>query len=113
MLDEAQRVAVPNDERHRGVRREARRQHYRPGARSAAAMRGRERLVQVDVHRIDAEIARPRLADDRVEVCAVAVEIGACVMHRLGDPDDLPFEQPAGVRIRQHDCRDVGAESAS
>jgi hypothetical protein len=35
-------------------------------------MRRRERLVQVDVHRIDAEVARPHLADDGVEVRAVA-----------------------------------------
>ena len=58
-------------------RRERLRQHHRPGARPAAAVRRREGLVQVDVHGVDAEVARPHLADDGVEVGAVAVEIGA------------------------------------
>src|SRR3712207_8870547 len=48
-------------------------EHHRAGARAATAMRRRESLVQVDVHGIDAEIARLRLADDGVEVRAVAI----------------------------------------
>src|SRR3712207_7949682 len=52
-------------------------QDHRPRTGAAAAMRRREGLVQVDVHGVDAEIARPHLADDGVEVRAVAIEIGA------------------------------------
>ena len=85
-------VSTPSfgsDERHRREGRERCGQHHRAGARAAAAMRRREGLVQVDVHGVDAEIAGPHLADDGVEVGAVAVEIGAGLVHRLGDLDDL------------------------
>ena len=34
----------------------------------------REGLVEVDVHRVDAEVARPDAADDRVEIGAVAID---------------------------------------
>ena len=66
--------------------------------------------MQVDVHGVDAEVAGTRLADDGVEIRAVAVEIGAGLVHRLGDLDDLALEQPAGVGIGQHDRRNVGRE---
>ena len=66
--------------------------------------------MQIDVHRVDAEIAGPRLADDRVEIRAVAIEVGAGLMHGLGDLDDLALEQSAGVRIGQHDRGDVRPE---
>jgi hypothetical protein len=71
-------------------------------------MRSREGLVQVDVHRVDAEIARARLAYHCVEIRAVAVEIRARLMNRVGDADDLALEQPAGIGIGQHDRRNVG-----
>ena len=57
-------------------------------------MRRREGLVQVDVHAVDAEIARPHAADDGVEVGAVAVEEGARLVHRRGDLDDLGSNRP-------------------
>ena len=66
--------------------------------------------MQVDVHGVDAEVARPHLADDGVEVRAVAVEIRPDLVQRLRDLDDLRLEQAAGVRVRQHDRRDVGSE---
>ena len=74
-------------------------------------MRRREGLVQVDVHGVDAEIAGPHLADDGVEVGAVAVEIGAGGVHGVGDLDHVALEQAAGVGVGQHDRRDVGAET--
>ena len=80
------RLAV-HDQRQRREGRERRRQHHRARAGAAAAVRRRERLVQVDVHRVDAEIARPHAADDGVEVRAVAVEIGARLVHGVGDFD--------------------------
>ena len=98
------------DERDRRVGRQPLRQHDRAGAGSAAAMRGREGLVQVDVHGVDAEVAGPRLADDGVEIGAVAVEIRPGRVQRLGDLDHLRLEQPARVRIGEHDGRDLGTE---
>ena len=97
-------------ERHRRVRCQALGQHHRARPRPAAAVRRREGLVQVDVHGVDAEVARPHLADDGVEVRAVAVEIRPGLVQRLRDLDDLRLEQAAGVRVRQHDRRDVGSE---
>ena len=41
--------------------------------------------MQVEVHAINAKIARPHLAHDCVKVRAVAIEEGAGVMHCLGD----------------------------
>ena len=66
--------------------------------------------MQIDVHGIDAEIARAHLADDGVEVGAVGVEVGAGRVHGLGDGHDVALEQPAGVGIGQHDGGDVGRE---
>ena len=66
--------------------------------------------MQIDMHRIDAEIARPHPARDGVEIGAVAIEIGARLVHRVGDLDDVALEQSAGVGIGQHDGRDVGTQ---
>ena len=62
------------DERQRRERRQRLAKHHRPRAGPAAAVRGREGLVQVDVHRVDAEVARAHAADDGVEVGAVAID---------------------------------------
>ena len=66
--------------------------------------------MQVDVHRVDAEVARPRLAHHRVEVGSVAVEIGARRVHGVGDFHDIALEQAAGVGVGQHDRGNVGRE---
>ena len=58
-VDRVRQLIVPNPERGQRLA-----QHHRPGAWAAAAMRGREGLVQVDVHGVDAEIAWPHPADD-------------------------------------------------
>ena len=50
--------AVAADERHRREWRQRGRQHHRAGTGPAAAMRCRKCFVQIDVHRIDAEIAK-------------------------------------------------------
>ncbi len=98
------------DEGHRREGRQRFGQHHRARTRTTAAMRGGEGLVQVDVHGVDAEIARPHDAHDGVEVGAIAVEVGAGLVHRLGDLDHLRLEQAAGVGVGQHDRRDVGTE---
>ena len=66
--------------------------------------------MQVDVHAVDAEIARSHPAHDRVEVGAVAIEVGAGGMHGFRNLDDLGFKQAAGVGIGQHDRRHVRPE---
>ena len=46
----------------------------RAGPRTTAAVRGGERLVQVEVHHVEAHVAGPRHAHQRVEVGAVVVQ---------------------------------------
>ncbi len=44
------------------------------------------------MHAVDAEIARPRPSDDRVEIGPIAIEEGAGAMHRSGDLVDFVLE---------------------
>ena len=64
------------------------------------------------MHRIDAEIARTRLAHDRVEIRPVATEISPGLMHQSGNFDGIHLEQPTGVGIGQHDRGDTWPEPA-
>ena len=71
------------------------------------------------MHDIDAEIAGADLADQRVEIRAVAVEISAGFMEEIGDLDDLAGnldERIAGLldelRARRHFLRRIGDQVA-
>jgi hypothetical protein len=70
-------------------------------------MRRGEGLVQIDMHCIDAEIAWAYFAGNRVEIRAVAIEIGSCVVQGFGDFGDLWLEQPARIRVGQHHRGDI------
>ncbi len=70
-------------------------------------MRSRERLVQVDMKDVDPEIARPGNSHHGVEVGAVHVDQGSVRMQKLCDFGNLGFEHAEGVRIRDHDGRDI------
>jgi len=67
--------------------------------------------VQVDVHRIDAQVAGPHAADDRVEVGAVTVNESARGVDRVGDRLHVALEQAAGVGVGDHHPGDVWAEA--
>ena len=110
MLDQAEALLAMDDEGQRRERRQPARQHHRTRARPTAAMGGRESLVQIEMHGVDAKISGPDLADDGVEIGPVAIEVRADFVHRLGDLQDLVLEQPAGVGIGQHDAGDIIAE---
>src|SRR5205814_6255242 len=69
-------------------------------------------LVEIDVHRVDAEIARADLADDRVEVRAVAIDEGAHGMNRVADRLHVRLEQAARVGVGDHHRCDVGTEAS-
>ena len=92
ILLEAQSAVLAYEQRRGREGREARRQNDGAGARTAAAVRGGEGLVQINVHRVDAEIARTRQAGDRVEIGAVAIKIAAGVAYHLGDLGDVALE---------------------
>ena len=80
-----------------------------PGARAAAAVRLRERLVQVEVDDVEAHVARARAPHHRVEVRAVVVERRARVVDERGDLLDVRVEQPERVRVGEHQAGDVVA----
>ena len=72
---EAEIAAFRRQEGHGRIRRQRFAENDRTGARSATAMRGREGLVQVEMHGVDAKIARPDKTHDGVEIGAVAVKV--------------------------------------
>ena len=73
------------DHRHRQKRLQDLLAGHRSRARTAAAVGRGERLVQVQVHDVHAEVARPRLAHQGVHVGAVHVEQPALGVHELGN----------------------------
>ena len=75
------------DHRDRQERQQALADADRARARTAAAVRRRERLVQVHVDDVEAHVARAHLAEDRVEVGAVVVQQPARLVH---DASRLP-----------------------
>ena len=81
-----------------------------PRTRPAAAVGRGERLVQVEMHDVEAHVPRPDHAEHRVEVGPVVVEQAPHVVDHLGDLDDLLLEKPQRVRVREHDPGDVGSE---
>ena len=70
-------------------------------------MRSGERLVQIEVHHVDAEIAGTRDAHQRVHVGAIHVEHGALRVQDLGHVDDVLFEHAERVGIGHHQRGDV------
>ena len=78
----------------------------RTDARTAAAVRNAEGLVQVQVRDVAAELARRGEADHRVHVRAVHVNLAAVRMHDLADFAHVRFEHAVRGRIRDHDRRE-------
>ena len=74
----------------------------RADARPAAAVRDAERLVQVQVRHVGAELARLREADERVEVRAVEVHLAAVLVHDLADLADRVLEHAVRRRVGDH-----------
>ena len=70
---------------------------HRTRTRPATAVRRRERLVQVEVHHVDAEVARPHLAHQRVHVRAVHVEQAALGVHECRQSCGSPARRRPSV----------------
>ena len=66
-----------------------------------------ERLVQVQVADVAAELARLGPAGERVEVRAVDVDLSAGRVHLVAHVADLRVEDTVGGRVGDHDARDV------
>ena len=80
---------------------------HRAGARTAAAVRSGKCLMQIEVHDVGAEVARPRDADQRVHVRAVHVELGALGVQNFGDARNVLFEDAERVGIGEHQRGDI------
>ena len=74
----------------------------RTTTRTASAMRGGEGFVEIDVHDIEAHIARTTYAKHRVEVGAIVVHECATIVDELGYFGYLAFEESEGVRVGHH-----------
>ena len=70
----------------------------------------RERFVQVDVHRIDAEITGANAADNRVEIRAIAIDQSAGRVHGVRDFFHVWLEQPARIRIGNHNTGHISTK---
>ena len=82
-------------------------------AGAAAAMRRGERLVEVDMHHVEAHVARAAYAEDGVEVGAVVVHQAAAFVHHAGNLGDVCLKDAQRVGVGHHHARDVRAEDAA
>ena len=81
----------------------------RADARSAAAVRNAEGLVQVQMRDVGAEFAGRGQPDQRVHVGAVDVDLAAVGVHDLADLPDAGLEHAVRRRIGDHDRGQIGA----
>ena len=79
----------------------------RTDARAAAAVRDAERLVQVQVRDVGAELARLGEADERVEVRAVDVDLAAGLVHEPADLAHRALVHAVRRGVGDHQRRDV------
>ncbi len=97
-------IAVLADDRNRQERQQALADADRTGARPAAAVRRRERLVQIHVNDVESHGARTHLAENRVEVRAVVIQQAAGLVDQLGNLLDATLEHAERRRIGEHDA---------
>ena len=81
----------------------------RTDAGAAAAVRNAERLVQVEMRHVGAELAGRGEADERIQVRAVDVHLAAVLVDDRAEAADARLEHAVRRRIRDHDRREVRA----
>ena len=79
----------------------------RPDTGAAAAVRDAERLVQVQMRHVTAELARLRQPDKGVEVRAVDVHLSARAMDEIAHCAHVALVDAVGGRVGEHDRRDT------
>ena len=79
----------------------------RTRTRTTTPVGGRECLVKVDVHRINAHIAWACTTQKRVKIGAITVNKAAMAMHDLGYLCDVGLKEPQGVGVCHHDPGDI------
>ena len=75
---------------------------HRTSARASSAMGGRECLVQVDVHHVEAHVTRAAGTQHGVQVGTVVVHQAATVVDEPGYLRDMLLEEPEGIGIGHH-----------
>ena len=65
-------------------------------------MRCGERLVQVDVHNVEAHIARTAFAEKCVEICSVVIHQAASLMNEFRNLQDTRLEDAQRIGIGHH-----------
>ena len=89
-------------------RSQMRLQTDRAHARSAAAVRNGEGLVQIHVADVSADVARRGEADLRVEIGAVHINLTAMRMNDRADVLDRFLEDAVRGRVGDHQAGEVG-----
>ena len=74
----------------------------RTRARAAAAVRNCKRLVQVEMHEIEAHIARPCVAHQCIGIRAIVIAQAAGFVHRARYLVDVVFKESERIRIGHH-----------
>ncbi len=103
----AWRTAHGYDRMARQERRQVFRHGNRPHPRTAAAMRNRKCLVQVQVAHVRADCRRACQPDLRVHVRAVHVDLAAVLVHGRADLANPILEHAVRARIRHHEAREI------
>jgi len=63
--------------------------------------------VQVELHDVHTHVARPAIAHQAVQVGPIAIDQSTLGMDDLGDLGDVLLEEAEGVRVGDHDPRDL------
>ena len=66
--------------------------------------------MQINMHRINAEISRSDTSDNGVKIRPVTIEIAASLVQSIGNLNDIALKQSACVRIGQHNRGNVIAQ---
>ena len=82
----------------------------RTASRTSTAMRCGEGLVQIDVHDIEAHVARTAHAEHGVEVGSVVVHQTATIVHQSCYLWNLGFEDTQGVGVGHHHAGNIIAK---
>ncbi len=79
-------------------------------ARTAAAVRRAEGLVQVEMNYVEAHVSGTHHSHNRVEVCAVVIAQTARLVHYFGDFQNIFVKQAQSVGVCKHKSRRVVAD---
>ena len=107
--DAGRRPRLGDERMVRQERSEVRAHPDRPDAWTSASVRDAERLVQVQMRDVGAELARASEPDHRIEVGAIEVHLPTGLVDERAHFGDLILEHPVGGRVGDHQRAEAGA----